>query len=137
MPVYEYACPQGNVADWFNAVDNRHTQAPVCNCCNVQMTLLISAVSGVVKFPAAGGQEYVSTTTGRHITTERARRDDLARSGCRPYEGFEQENKEAARWREHKEKQSDGRLHESVARAYHQLSPKERRILETGGASTT
>lgn len=95
------------------------------------MNLVISPVVGCVKFPAAGGHEYVSPTTGRVIGTEKARRDDLARSGCRPYEGREQEAKEAAKVRAHEEKKSDTKLHESVSKAYHQLPPDKRRVLET------
>jgi hypothetical protein len=84
-----------------------------------------------VHFPAAGGREYVSPTTGRVIATKKARQDDLKRSGCRPYEGFEQESKHAAKVRAEEEKKNDAKLHESVARAYHQLSPEKRRVLET------
>lgn len=129
MPIYDYECPSGNVESFFNSVDERHTRAPVCNCCDMQMKLVISPVRGIVRFPAAGGQEYVSPTTGKVITTERARRDDLRRSGCRPYEGLAAERKEADRFRAHEEKKADVRLHDDVSRAFHQLAPDKRRVL--------
>jgi hypothetical protein len=133
VPLYEYSCEKdGWTVDWHNYVDQRHTHAPVCNTCNEQMKLQISPVRGFVRFPAAGGQEYVSPVTGKAITTQRARVEDLKRTGCRPYEGFESESKEAARFRAHEEKKADVRLHDTVARAYHQLSPEKKKVLNAG-----
>lgn len=129
MPTYEYECPKGNVAEFYNHVDERHSAAPVCNCCGSRMALQISAVRGFVRFPAAGGQEYLSPVSGKPITTHRARIEDLKRSGCRPYEGFEQESKVAASVRAHEDKKSDAKLHDNVSRAYYELAPSKRRIL--------
>lgn len=130
MPVYEYACQAcGTQVDWSNKIDERHTHAPICNGCDQQMKLQIPACMGVVRFPAAGGQEYISPVSGKAITTHRERVEDLKRSGCRPYEGFESESRQAARVRAEQEKKQDAKLHESVARAYYQLSPDKRRIL--------
>lgn len=39
---------------------------------------------------------YQSPVTGKWIDTPAQRRDDLARNNCRPWEGLEQEKKEAA-----------------------------------------
>lgn len=130
MPIYEYECETCNLyGDASNSIDERHTHAPLCPKCADKMSLVISPVRGVVKFPAAGGHEYVSPATGRVITSERARRDDLKRSGCRPYEGFEQEMKHANKIRAEEEKQSDAKLHENVSRAYYALSPEKRKVL--------
>ena len=41
--------------------------------------------------------DYVSPVSGKVISGRRARRDDLARTNSRPYEGREQEAKELAR----------------------------------------
>lgn len=129
MPLYEYECPNGNKADFINTVEERRSGAPVCNCCDERMSLRISAVRGFVRFPAAGGQEYISPATGKVIGTQRARIDDLKRSGCRPYEGFDAETKQAARVRADHEKKSDAKLHDDVSRAFYQLSPDKRRHL--------
>lgn len=129
MPLYAYACESCDLGfDKVNLIEERHTGAPSCECGAV-MKLTISPVRGFVKFPAAGGHEYRSPVSGRPITTERARRDDLARTGSRPYEGFAAESKEAAKFRAHEEKKSDAKLHESVSRAYYQLSPEKRKVL--------
>lgn len=85
---------------------------------------------GIVHFPAAGGQGYVSTVSGKFIDTKRARDDDLKRHGCRPYEGFAQEQKEASRLAAYEEKKADEKLEANVRTAYHQLSPEKRQVLE-------
>lgn len=60
-------------------------------------------------FPA-----YTSPIDGRLIDGRRARREDLKRSGCRPYEGREQEAKEAAKVKAEESRQLD-RLAEKMA----------------------
>lgn len=130
MPIYEYECEECGVwGDAYRSMAERHF-APICPDCGDVMVLRISPCAGVVKFPAGGGHEYVSTTTGKYITTERARRDDLKRSGCRPYEGLEAEKKEAERKRKYEEEKSDAKLEEAARRAYYQLSPSKRRTLD-------
>lgn len=128
-PLYEYECGKGNVAEFHNSIEDRRTKAPVCNCCDTRMDLRISPVRGFVKFPAAGGQEYISPASGKVISTERGRREDLKRTGCRPYEGFAQESKEAAKVRAAREVKSDVKLHENVSRAYYELAPDKRKVL--------
>jgi putative FmdB family regulatory protein len=136
MPVYEYECAKcGTSEDAINSVDDRHSGAPSCFECERKMKLIISACMGIVDFPAAGGREYVSTTTGRAITSKRQRIDDLKRSGCRPYEGLDQEMKEAKKNQARAEKKRDAKLHDAVASAYHQLSPKKRRLLDNPPAA--
>ena len=75
---------------------------------------------------------YDSPIDGRPITSMKARRDDLARTNCRPYEGFESESKEAARKRADEEKKQDAKLHENVSKAYYQLPPSKRKVLAAG-----
>jgi hypothetical protein len=68
--------------------------------------------------------------TGLWIEGRRARRNDLARTGSRPWEGKAAEQKEAARQRAYTEAKSDERLHEHASRAYYQLDPNKRRALD-------
>jgi hypothetical protein len=72
---------------------------------------------------------YTSPIDGRVIDSRAKRRDDLARSQSRPWEGMAAEKKEADRIKSDSIRQSNERLNESVARAYYQLSPEKRRIL--------
>ncbi len=76
---------------------------------------------------------YQSPVTGLWVEGRKARREDLKRTRSRPYEGREQEQKEANRQRVYAEQANDRRLDETARRAYYQLSPDKRRILERGG----
>lgn len=57
---------------------------------------------------------YESPVTGLWIEGRKARREDLKRTGSRPYEGREQEMKEAARVRARNDAQAD-RIAERLA----------------------
>lgn len=81
--------------------------------------------------PAVWGDipEYVSPVTGKPVSGRKQRREDLRRSNSRPWEGMEQEQKEAARQREYVERSLDRGLEESARRALHQMDPAKRRQL--------
>lgn len=135
MPIYTYECQKcGDIFDYPNSIEERHSAAPYCDCSSVRRgkraKLIISGCMAIVKFPAAGGHEYISPTSGKPITTHRARVDDLKRTHSRPYEGFEAEKKESERKVAYEEKKSDAKLEDATRRAYHSLSPKQRRALE-------
>lgn len=130
MPYYEFECAAGHLTDDYRTMETRND--PLRCDCGKLAHRVISATQGIVKFPAAGGREYVSPASGKYITTERQRRDDLARTDCRPYEGLESETKEAARKRAVEEKKQDAKLHENVSRAYYQLPPSKRKVLAAG-----
>jgi putative FmdB family regulatory protein len=127
MPIYEYECPKGHVTEAFRSMDQRD-DAPRCGCSRPTRKI-ISAVRGFVSFPAAGGQEYVSPTSGKYIANKKQRADDLARTNSRPYEGFESESKAAKKRAKEEEKKQDAKLHDNVSRAFYNLSPKKRKIL--------
>ena len=59
---------------------------------------------------------YVSPVTGLWVEGRRARREDLKRTGSRPYEGREQEVKESMRRRAYDE----ARLAERIERTTHE-----------------
>lgn len=122
MPLYRYACPCGHEEDAFRNVAARH-DAPTCHG-PMQLVICAPAVQG--DLPG-----YQSTVTGRWIEGRAARRDDLARSHARPYEGFAAEKREADRRLADRELKADRALEDSVRRAYHELPPAQRRILET------
>jgi len=73
--------------------------------------------------------EYDSPVTGLVVSGRRARREDLKRTGCRPWEGMDAERKEAQRRVAENERQLDSQLHEAVARSFYELSPAARRAL--------
>lgn len=72
---------------------------------------------------------YYSPVTGKWIEGKKARRDDLARTGSRPWEGMEQEQKEAARRKAYEDQKADKMLDKSVRQAWYQLDPRKREKL--------
>lgn len=75
---------------------------------------------------------YLSPTTGKWIEGRKARRDDLARSGARPWEGLEAEKQEAARQRAYTEQKQDKAIEKAAWQAYYAMSPEKRRKLRQG-----
>lgn len=65
--------------------------------------------------------EYESPIDGSIITSRSKRREDLRRSGCRPYEGFEVEAREAARHRQEMDKRNEKLWEERVEKTYYEL----------------
>lgn len=53
---------------------------------------------------------YVSPVTGLWVEGRRARREDLKRTGSRPYEGREQELKEIARRRQYEQREMEAKV---------------------------
>lgn len=74
-------------------------------------------------------EPYESPIDGRVINSRTQRRDDLERHNSRPWEGREQESKEAKRREGYIEQKNDSQLHETVSRAYYQLPPSKRDLL--------
>jgi hypothetical protein len=73
--------------------------------------------------------DYESPIDGHIVSGRVQRREDLKRNGCRPWEGKEQEQKEAQRRLQYHEQAVDSRLEESINRNLHQLRPDVRRVL--------
>jgi hypothetical protein len=73
---------------------------------------------------------YRSPVTGLWVDGRVQRREDLKRSGSRPYEGREQELKEAARQTRYAEERQDRAIERTAREVFHQLPPQKRRILE-------
>lgn len=124
MPVYEAECGIcGRQADYFAIVAERNDHVP--SCCGQRMNRIISSA-----FVQDDIQAYVSPTTGRVISSRTDRRDDMKRSRSRPWEGFDQERKEAVRQRAYKTAKDDAKLTDAAHRAWHQLPPQKRAVLD-------
>lgn len=72
---------------------------------------------------------YLSEGTGLWVEGRAQRREDLKRSGCRPWEGLEQEKKEAARQQGYAEQKLDASLTRTASEAFYQLPPSKRAVL--------
>jgi hypothetical protein len=73
---------------------------------------------------------YESPIDGRWIEGRKARRDDLRRSNSRPYEGFAAEKREADKIRAAATERLNQMANERVERAWAQLPPRMKRVLE-------
>ena len=79
-PIYEYRCPHGHLFErHLPAADYKTPQT--CECGQPGRRIL-SLPTVMVR----GEVNYDSPIDGRPVTSARARRDDLARSGCIPYD---------------------------------------------------
>jgi hypothetical protein len=73
---------------------------------------------------------YQSPVTGLWVEGRKQRREDLKRTNSRPFEGIEQERKEAQRRVAYQEQRFNEGLERAARQAYHSLPPEKRRILE-------
>ena len=129
MPAYESICKEcGKVHEYFQPA-SRYLDTPFC--CGIQtQKVILTAPYGVVDIPA-----YVSPVTGKWINSRRERMEDLKRTDSRPWEGLEQEQKEAARRSKYDEEKQDKKLEESVVKAWQTLTPEKQAALsESAGA---
>lgn len=72
---------------------------------------------------------YQSPVTGKWVDTPAQRRDDLARTGSRPWEGLEQEKKEAARREQELDRDMDKLAEKIAVDAWKQLPEQHRQAL--------
>jgi hypothetical protein len=108
VPVYEARCNVcGKVQEYFQTVVNC-LQTPEC-CGVASEKVILSAPMGYVQ-----EIHYTSPIDGRPITTKQARLDDMARNNCRPWEGMEQEKKEAQRRVEYADQKLDKTLDKAI-----------------------
>ena len=72
---------------------------------------------------------YQSPVTGLWVDGRVQRREDLKRTGSRPWEGLAQERQEAARKESYREAALDASLTRTASEAFYQLPPHKREIL--------
>lgn len=115
MPVYSYCCANGHRFDRYLPLA-RYAEPQTCECgADSKKSIYPVAIRG--DLPG-----YESPTTGKWVEGRTARRDDLARSGCRPWEGLEQETKESARQRAYAEQKADAALERAIGETYAAMS---------------
>lgn len=114
MPIYRIRCNCcGTEQDIFRTLST-YNDLPAH--CGETMTRVICAPAIHADLPG-----YESPATGKWIEGRAARRDDLARSGCRPWEGLEAERKEAAKVKDEHFAKSDAFIEHAVSQAAQQI----------------
>lgn len=78
-PIYEYLCRSGHAFERFLAVKD-HATPQACEC-GAASEKQLSALMVVADLPG-----YQSPVDGRWVEGRKARREDLARNNCVPYE---------------------------------------------------
>jgi hypothetical protein len=71
---------------------------------------------------------YQSPVSGLWVEGRKARREDLKRTGSRPYEGFEQEKKEAERVQRENDRKLDQLAEKMAHRAWAEAPERIRRV---------
>lgn len=121
--LYEARCNVcGRVQEYCQPAKD-YLNTPFC-CGQKTEKVILTAPYGVVDIPA-----YQSPVTGRWINSRRERTEDLKRADCRPWEGLEQEQKEAARRAAYDEQKQDKAIEKTVVDAWQTLSPEKQAVL--------
>ena len=123
MPIYEARCGKcGKHHDYFQPISNR-ADTPEC-CGERSEKVILNSATAYGDTPS-----YQSPIDGKWIDGRKARKEDMKRSGSRPWEGMEAEKKEASRFRAEADQQFNRRLDERVERTYYELPASKRRAL--------
>jgi hypothetical protein len=123
VPVYEARCNHcGKLHDYFQNVAN-YLETPVC-CGEKTEKVIFHAPMGYVE-----NIYYSSPIDGKPITTKQARVEDLKRSGCRPWEGMEQEKKEAKRREAYEEQAADSKMEKAIEQTIREMPEEKKTVL--------
>ena len=123
MPCYESVCLACGKTHEYYQTSSRCHETPEC-CGQRTEKRIFTAPYGVVDIPA-----YVSPVSGKWINSRKERTEDLKRTNSRPWEGLEQEQKEAARQKAYQEAAEDKALEKTVVDAWKTLTPEKQAIL--------
>jgi hypothetical protein len=124
MPIYEAMCDGcGKSEDYYQAVETRHITPWCCGKSMRKVILSASMVQGDLP-------SYTSPIDGKWIDGRKQRAEDLKRNGCRPWEGLDQEKKEAAKQVKYADEKLDASLTKTAAETFHQLPLSKRNILK-------
>lgn len=80
---------------------------------------------GIVDIPA-----YQSPISGHWINSRKQRNEDMVRNNCRPWEGMEQEQKEADRRRAYEDQKEDMAIESSIEKTIKELPEEKKKLLE-------
>lgn len=120
MPIYTYQCSEcSNVKEAYRHISERHNSP---HCCNIKTTICIMPAMVQPDLPG-----YESPITGVWVEGRKARREDLKKHRCIPYEeGMKQD---AIREQKRIKDMDSQRAIVAASEAYYSLSLKKQRIL--------
>lgn len=120
MPIYQAVCMKCSKYHEYIRPSKDCRDTP--ECCGVATDKrILSAPMAQIDFPA-----YESPASGKMITSRNERREDMARTGSRPWEGMESEKRQAARNKAEEESKQDAVLDHTVRTAWAALPPSKK-----------
>lgn len=118
MPIYESKCSICDKKHEYVSPVFYRQDTPVC-CGKATEKMIFSAPVGVVDMQPF--EAYQSPATGKWISSKAQRAEDMAESNTRPWEGIEQEKKEAERQKAYEEQRQDKELTACVEKTFKEL----------------
>ena len=134
MPLYTFQCPNcGSKVTAFRKIADRDTPE-LCHAHIGETTLGYEFMVRVVEAPSVqvdiGG--YTSPIDGRWVEGKAARREDLKRNNCRPWEGMESEKKEALKRAAAADKDFEKGVEAAVYNTFNNMSAEKQRAISQG-----
>lgn len=127
MPLYTFQCPEcGGKTTAFRKIMERD-KPELCMSDLTKMMRIVEAPSVQVDI---GG--YTSPIDGRWIEGKAARREDLKRSNCRPWEGMEAEKKAAIDRSKAADKDFEKGVEAAAYNTFNNMSAEKQRAISQG-----
>jgi predicted nucleic acid-binding Zn ribbon protein len=123
MPTYESVCLKCGKYHTYTTQMRFSHETPEC-CGQKTDKRILTAPMGVMDYQP--WEAYESPASGKMITSKADRAKDFKATGTRPWEGREQEEKEAARLKAYDEQKMDAELDKTVRQAWASLSPAKK-----------
>lgn len=125
MPLYSCVCHEcGQKTSIYRAIASRDDTPEHCG---EKMQRIVEAPAVQVDI---GG--YTSPIDGRWIEGKAARREDLKRNNCRPWEGMESEKKEALKRAAAADKDYEKGVEAAVYNTFNNMSAEKQRAISQG-----
>ena len=127
MPLYTFQCPEcGEKSTVFRKISNR--DAP--ELCAADLTKMMRIIEAPAVQVDIGG--YTSPIDGRWIEGKAARREDLKRNNCRPWEGMESEKKAAIERAKVADKDFEKGVEAAAYNTFNNMSAEKQRAISQG-----
>lgn len=123
MPLYQAVCMQcGKYHEYVQRVA-QSDDSP--DCCGVKTEKRILSAP-MARMDIQPWDAFESPASGKFISSYAQRREDMARTGCRDYEGRESEERQVKRNDRYDEEKQDAALDNTVRQVWANLSPQKK-----------
>jgi predicted nucleic acid-binding Zn ribbon protein len=123
MPTYQSVCMQCGKYHEYIRRCAQSDDSP--ECCGVKTEKRILSAP-MARMDIQPWDAFESPASGKVITSYAQRREDMARTGCRDWEGKDSEMKYATQQAQHHEQQQDQALESTVRQVWASLSPEKK-----------